>query len=60
MEYNVDKIKLVQLTSTLLLDYLQSLMRNEIDFRDESVANIRYFCEQWVIENVREFRKQEE
>lgn len=55
----VTEQKLVALTSTLLMDYLRWLMRNDINFRDESVANLRYFCEQWLKENVKEFRRQD-
>lgn len=56
----IDENKLVRLTSTLLLDYLKWLMQNDVNFRDESVANIRYYCNQWIKENVREFRREEE
>ena len=51
----ITESKLLQLTSSLLLDFLCWNHKNEIDMNFLTVADLRNHCREWIKQNVKEF-----
>ena len=52
---DVTEQKLLQLTSSLLLDFLCWNHKNDIDVDYLTIADLRKFCREWIKQNVNEF-----